>query len=1027
MNEIKHFIKNNFVTIFVSFFILFLIIYSVSVRSFRFDKLLKTIGIYTEEIRSVDFKSADYDNPGSWYVEKSASWIDKNKAKVTFDVKSILKTENKYRDVILVMDISDSMNGSKLDKAKYDSIRLVNYLLADANNKVALITFDSTSEIISYFTNDCDSLVEKINNLTVKGNTNYNAALKNVNEVMQNYDGNNNDIIVLFLTDGYPNAETTSQVGTYESLKDKYANMTINGVQYEMGVDVIEEIKQITDKQWVANQDTLSNVLFDAVLSPEVYEKFVITDYISDYFYIDSINNIKVTTGSVKLDKNEIVWNLTDDVFVSGSDAKMNIVLSLKEQYRDVEEYYPTNKKESFIYQLANDNEKNVTSSETPVLKNIYEVIYDTNTPNDCILDSIPSEKYTQYSTVVKNNSELECPGYLFKGWDFSGDDGLDIKMINDDVFIMPSHDVTIRATWTKQAIAKSMSGKVHEKTTLYKMVENQSKNTSYVKEYTGSHQDSLNMEGTEKIYYYKGDVEDNNVIFGGFCWKIIRTTDTGGVKLLYNGKASSTFTCNNTGSATRVGTSTFNVNWDSKSYVGYMHNKAYHSVGKGPLNSVTLFSNSNLNGTHYYSGRYEYNQSVAEKYKLYDDPLTEVDDRFTAEECLLNANCNEVLTGKYTFLSSNVNSSNTAIKYVVAISGEKVYYLELKNGQTLEDVNSIYYIGSGYNDNGDGTFTITDDEAITEIKKIEWFNKYVSVKNKYVCINSNPCTNPIYITSSSATTYTYENVFNNYIYANNFDYVLNSETGEYEYALKDTEVSNKMQFWDWSSYYNKINKNHYTCFNTSGRCSKVYYIFSTGSSYYEYITLENGESVSDAINNMLYADDVNLNNSNIKNVVDAWYENNMTNYTKYIEDTIYCNDRSVSNLAGWNPNGGSTAGRIVFKFEKSSYKCNHDTDKFMVSNEKAKLKYPVGLLTASEASLGLGNYMESGDRWWLMTPATCSWNVRACMSNINVNYVANDYNYYNWDVRPVISLIPRIEYIEGNGTVNSPYIIDAN
>ncbi|MBQ6324100.1 MAG: VWA domain-containing protein [Bacilli bacterium] len=1027
MDKIKHFIKNNFVAIIVSSFLLFLLIYSVSVSSFSFAAILKAMGIYTEEIKSVEFKSSDYDNPGSWYVEKSAIWIDKNKAKVTFDVKSILKTESKYRNVILVMDISDSMSGNKIEKAKDDSISLVNYLLDDSNNKVALITFDSTSEIISYFTNDCDSLVEKINNLAVKGNTNYNAALKNVDKVMQNYVGDNNDLIVLFLTDGYPNAETTSQVGTYESLKDKYSNMTINGVQYEMGVDVIDEIKQITDAQWVANQDTLRNVLFDAVLSPEGYKKFVITDYISDYFSIDSINDIKVTVGDVELNNDKIVWNLVDKTFTTGSDAKMDIVLSLKEQYQEVEGYYPTNKKESFIYQLENDNEKNVTSSETPVLKNIYDVVYDTNTPDDCILDSIPNEKYAQYSTVIKKDKELVCPGYLFKGWDFSGDDGLDIKIISNDAFVMPSHDVVIRATWTKQSIDKSMNGKVHEKTTLYKMIENQSNTVSYVKEYTGNHQDSLNVDGTEKIYYYKGNVEDNNVIFGGFCWKIIRTTDTGGVKLLYNGNASNTFTCDNSGSATRVGTSTFNVNWDSKSYVGYMHNKNYPANSKEQRQSVTLFSSSNINGTHYFSDEYEYNQSIAERYKLYDNPLTEEDERFTAEECLLNNNCNEILTGKYTLSSSNINNYNNTIKYIVGVSGEKIYYFELKNGQTLEDVNSTYYVGNSYSDNGDGTFTIIDDDAITEIKKVEWFNKYVSVKNKYVCINSNPCTNPIYITSSSATGYMNENVANNFIYANSFDYVLNNETGEYEYVLKDTEVSNKMQFWDWNYYSNKISKNHYTCFNTSGRCSKVYYIFNTSNSSIEYITLENGESVSDAINNMLYADDVNLNNSNIKNVVDAWYENNMTNYTKYIEDTIYCNDRSVSNLAGWNPNGGSTEGRIVFKFEKSSYKCNHDTDKFMVSNEKAKLKYPVGLLTASEASLGLGTYLQSGNRWWLMTPATCGWNMRACMSNINVNYVSNDYNYYNWDVRPVISLIPGIEYIEGNGTVNSPYIIDAN
>ena len=38
-------------------------------------------------------------------------------------------------------------------------------------------------------------------------------------------------------------------------------------------------------------------------------------------------------------------------------------------------------------------------------------------------------------------------------------------------------------------------------------------------------------------IYYYRGtQALTNNLIFGGFCWKIIRTTATGGVRLIYFG-----------------------------------------------------------------------------------------------------------------------------------------------------------------------------------------------------------------------------------------------------------------------------------------------------------------------------------------------------------------------------------------------------------------------------------------------------------------------------------------------------------
>ena len=67
-----------------------------------------------------------------------------------------------------------------------------------------------------------------------------------------------------------------------------------------------------------------------------------------------------------------------------------------------------------------------------------------------------------------------------------------DISKVNDDVFVMPEHDVHIRGTWAKQSIVKAMDGTVHEKTTLYKVLQNEAATGTYAKEYTGSHQDSM-------------------------------------------------------------------------------------------------------------------------------------------------------------------------------------------------------------------------------------------------------------------------------------------------------------------------------------------------------------------------------------------------------------------------------------------------------------------------------------------------------------------------------------------------------
>ena len=86
----------------------------------------------------------------------------------------------------------------------------------------------------------------------------------------------------------------------------------------------------------------------------------------------------------------------------------------------------------------------------------------------------------------------------------------------------------------------------------------------------------------TYPIYYYRGAVTNNNVKFAGFCWKAIRTTDTGGVKLIYNGEPDGSGNCTNTtGSNTQIGTSSFNTNQNSLAYIGYMYGTAYTSITK--------------------------------------------------------------------------------------------------------------------------------------------------------------------------------------------------------------------------------------------------------------------------------------------------------------------------------------------------------------------------------------------------------------------------------------------------------------
>ena len=82
---------------------------------------------------------------------------------------------------------------------------------------------------------------------------------------------------------------------------------------------------------------------------------------------------------------------------------------------------------------------------------------------------------------------------------------------------------------------------------------------------------------GNVPVYYYRGaaDKVNNNIIFNNMCWKIIRTTENNGVKIIYNGTPVDGKCETQTGDATQIGTSVFNTNYNDNAYVGYMYGAA--------------------------------------------------------------------------------------------------------------------------------------------------------------------------------------------------------------------------------------------------------------------------------------------------------------------------------------------------------------------------------------------------------------------------------------------------------------------
>ena len=328
------------------------------------------------------------------------------------------------------------------------------------------------------------------------------------------------------------------------------------------------------------------------------------------------------------------------------------------------------------------------------------------------------------------------------------------------------------------------------------------------------------------------------------------------------------------------------------------------------------------------------------------------------------------------------------------------------------------------YTDNGNGTYTLTNP---VQVSYIDWYNgDYANYENKYVCDGTNAtCSNIKHIDGDNVddNSYYYWSTEEKYKYSSSVSY----SGGTY------TLTGDIKEIWDIpnSTELEKLSTHHYTCFTTGTTCSTVNYVFNhTESGDLYYVPLSGVASISAALSEMLNADDVNQDNSVAKDGIDAWYKRYLINYTDRLEDTIFCNDRSIIDFAGWDPNGGSIDGSTgrTLKFKNatlnSDLSCTNVTDKFSVANNKAKLTYPVALLTAPETYLLKNNNLRKVVQgYWLMSPYEFG-NYVAVIRQIISTGQYTSASYLTGRIRPTVSLKPGIEYVSGNGSKANPYVV---
>ena len=249
-----------------------------------------------------------------------------------------------------------------------------------------------------------------------------------------------------------------------------------------------------------------------------------------------------------------------------------------------------------------------------------------------------------------------------------------------------------------------------------------------------------------------------------------------------------------------------------------------------------------------------------------------------------------------------------------------------------------------------------------------------------------------------------------------------------FDESTKKFALTGEIKQLDWLNNHDEIvAKNLYCCLEAE--CNVIYKV--TG--YYNDTTMI-VQSISYSSNS--YVDAVANNiNSPIKDTIDSWYKNNLINYNSYLSDEIFCNDRSFDLGSGYLLAPITRYSSVVRLEEvnKPSLKCTNINDKFTLSNEKAKLNYPIALITADEVAMAgavsyrpnKNYYLYTGTGQWSMTPSYFSESVsQACVWYYNSSGGLESWYFTAgfFGIRPVINLRSDVKISKGDGTALNPY-----
>src|SRR5574344_1299177 len=118
---------------------------------------------------------------------------------------------------------------------------------------------------------------------------------------------------------------------------------------------------------------------------------------------------------------------------------------------------------------------------------------------------------------------------------------------------------------------------------------------------------------------------------------------------------------------------------------------------------------------------------------------------------------------------------------------------------------------------------------------------------------------------------------------------------------------------------------------------------------------------------------------STVKTFIDNWYNTNLSSYSNYLSDTLFCNDTSFKDVSTLN-----AYDRLANNYAPI-FTCLNQDDRYTTTDDtlgNAKLTYPIGLISGDEMVFAGQVFLKNNYTFYLSSGSTLYWTMTPMITN---------------------------------------------